>query len=397
MIRTYKYRLLPTKKQHKVLASILEDQRHLYNAALQERIDYYQKTGKTMGYFGQTASLTILRKEPEFAVYPVCLQRGTLKRLDRAYKSFFRYAGFPHFKSRDRFKSFGFTEMQGVWLESGRISFKGFSGSIKIHMHRPVAGEVKLCSFVRERKGWFLCLSVAQEAPAETANKEAVGVDVGLSSLATLSTGEAIPAPQIARRAHAKIRRRSRALERCKRGSKRRAKVRARLTKAHEKIKNTRQTFLHQQSKALIDKCGTVVVEDLKVKNLVKNHTVARSISDAGWSTFVQYLTYKAENSGGKVIKVDPRHTSQACSGCGQTVAKKLEDRIHSCDCGTVLDRDHNAAINILHRGVMVPGLANVAHSKGKRSTGNAVSTPHGSLPIEAAMYKTQPPRSAHD
>src|SRR5205807_1862914 len=155
-----------------------------------------------------------------------------------------------------------------------------------------------------------------------------------------------IPNPRVAQRAENELRRRQRALARCKRGSNRRRKVRAQVARLHSKIADTRNTWLHQQSAALIKRADLIAVEDLKVSNMVRHPALARSISDASWSKFVSMLDYKAEKAGGHLVRVDPRNTSQKCSGCGELVPKSLAVRTHTCpSCGLVIDRDHNARL----------------------------------------------------
>jgi len=368
--KTFKYRLLLKKGQHKELADICESQRQLYNAALQERISCYEKTGKGRSYIDQCKALTELRKDSEFSNTPLGIQRWTIKRLDDAYRGFFKRGGFPRFRGLHRWDSFGFKEFDSIRFDGKRIQFKGLSGSLRVHMHRPLQGEIKSCVFRRDLKGWHVCFQCA--VPIKHIAHEGVGagIDVGLESFATLSNGDKIPNPRIARKAHKDLRLRQRALARCKKGSNRRCKVKNSLARTHDKIKNTRKTFLHQQSAKIVKDYSLIAVEDLRIKNMVKNHHLARSISDAGWGKFVNMLTYKAESAGGQVIKVNPKNTSQACSGCGQIVHKGLSARVHSCDCGLVIDRDENAAINILALGVVAQGLANVGN-RAERPTGN--------------------------
>lgn len=357
VIRTFKYRLLPSRKQHEALRHILEEQRILYNSALQERIDCYRKTGKGRTYYDQCKALTELRQEPEYARIPVKIQRGTLARLDEAFNGFFRRlkagekAGFPRFKGRAWFTSFEFAEFSGVTFEGKRIRFKGLPGGLRVYMHRPMPeGKPLSCKFKLDHKGWSVSFQMRVPVVAMPSTGQSVGVDVGLSSLAVLSTGEAIPNPQVARRAEREMRRRQRALARCKRGSKRRAKVKAAVTRCHAKIANTRRTHLHQVSARLVRENDTIVIEDLNVKGLAGG-MLAKPVHDAGWSTLRQMLTYKAESAGRKLIAVDPRHTSQTCPECGRVAKKRLSQRTHKCDCGCVLDRDHAAALVILKRG----------------------------------------------
>lgn len=362
---TFKYQLRLTAKQHDELAAICEGQRVLFNAALQERIECYRKTGKSRSYMSQCKALTELRELPEFFNIPVNLQRWTLKRIDDAFAGFFsrikkgNKAGFPRFRGKHYWKAFGFAEFSGITFDGKAIRFKGLSTPLRVHLSRPLQGEIKSCVFRRDLKGWNICFQCATPITAGD-NPESVGIDVGLLHLATLSTGEHIPNPHIAKQHQSELRRRQRALARCKKGSERRRKVREKLAAAHSKIRNIRQNHSHQVSSRLAREYGTIAVEDLKIRNMVKNHCLAGAISDAAWGAFINNLSYKVAKTGGRLIKVEPRNTSQACSGCGQIVPKELNERIHACDCGTVLDRDVNAARVILSRGGMAPWLGNV-------------------------------------
>ena len=379
-VLTYKYRLLPTKKQHAALASILEDQRQLYNAALQERIDCYRKTGKGLSCFDQIKSLTVCRKDVDgMGGIPLNLQRWTIRRLDEAYRAFFRRlksrngrAGFPRFRGYGRFNSFGFAEFSGIRLLNNRLHFKGLPGSLRIHFHRPLP-EGKICSaqFTRDDKGWSVCLQIKTEAPEKKAVETSVGIDLGLKTFAYQSDGVILPNPRIARKAEKELRRRQRQLARCKRGSNRRKKVKAKVAKLHAKILNTRNTWLHQQSARIVNQYDLIAVEDLQVKNMVRNPHLARSISDASWSKFTEMLSYKAEKAGKHIIKVNPKNTSKQCSRCKEMVPKTLATRTHKCGhCGLEMDRDENAALNILH-AVVVDRRGHNVGGYAKRGTGN--------------------------
>ena len=363
MILTYRYRLLPLKSQHRALERLCEAQRELYNAALEERIDCYRKTGKTRTYIDQCKALTQCRRElPDMGALPVNLQRWTLKRLDDAFKGFFSRirtrsgkAGFPRFRGKGRWEAFGFAEFSGIRFDGKRLRFAGMPGGLKLHLHRslPSDADIRSCVFRRDGRGWFICLQIAVEAAEKRAVASAVGVDLGPKAFAYCSDNVVIPNPRIARRAEKELRLRQRALSRCKRGSNRRRKVRARVVRLHRKIADTRDTWLHQQSAALVNRADLIAVEDLKVSNMVRHPTLARSISDASWSKFVSMLEYKAAKAGSYLIRVDPRNTSQKCSGCGELVPKSLAVRTHACpSCGLVIDRDYNASLNILRAGI---------------------------------------------
>lgn len=207
-----------------------------------------------------------------------------------------------------------------------------------------------------------MCLAVRVETPGKRVVESAVGIDVGLKTFAYQSDGVIIPNPRVARRAEREMRRRQRALARCRRGSNSRRKVRREVARQHAKILNTRTTWLHQQSARIASSYDMIVAEDLNVKGMIRNKNLSRSISDASWSRFFNMLSYKAERAGSTFIKVNPKNTSQNCSGCGEKVPKSLAVRTHSCPhCGLVIDRDWNASLNILHSVVLDRGALNVA------------------------------------
>lgn len=378
MILTYKYRAKPTRAQHAVLDAVLEDQRLLYNAALEERIGCYRLTGKGRTFYDQCVALTEWRREDKTArTTPLCIQRWTLRRLDDAYKAFFRRvkaragrAGFPRFRNKTRWHSFGFSEMDGLRWDGKRLRWRGLPGGLRVHLHRPMAGELRACVFRRDHKGWSVCFQVLVDDAERRPVATSVGLDIGLSVFAHCSDGAVLPNPRIARRAERELRRRQRALARCKRGSMRRRKVRARVARLHAKIAATRATWLHQQSAALVRRYDLIAAEDLNVSGMIRNPRLARSIADASWSTFLTMVSYKAERAGGTFVTVDPRNTSQRCSVCGELVPKALAVRIHACPhCGLVIDRDWNAARNIL-AAVVSGGQQNVAQW-GKRAAGS--------------------------
>ncbi len=378
-ILTFKFRLLPTKRQHAALARILEDQRQLYNAALEERIDCYRRTGKGLSWVDQYKSLTDWRRDDcDAAAVPSNIQRWTLKRLDDAYLAFFRRAkqrsvkaGFPRFRSCGRWRSFGFREFVGVQFDGRRLRFATLTGGIRVRIHRQMPdGKPLSCVFSKDGKGWSVCFNMRVPCSSKRAITRAVGLDLGLSSLAALSDGTSIPNPRRAKRAEKELRRRHRALTRCRRGSSRRRKVRAKLASAYGKITNARATHLHQISAYLVGRFDLIAIERLNVRGMASG-MLAKPIQEASWATLTHMLAYKAEKAGALVIAVDPRNTSQACSGCGVIVKKALADRVHSCtDCGLVLDRDHNAAINILRKAVAGLEAHNVAQWS-ERAPGN--------------------------
>ena len=370
MILTHRYRLLPTKVQHRALEAILESQRQLYNAALEERIDAYRKAHVTRTYFDQTKGLTEWRQDdPEAAALPVNLQRATLKRLDEAYRGFFRRVksggkpGFPRFRGRGWFDSFGFREFAGISFQAGRIRFKGMPGALRVHLHRPLApgAVIKSCTFRRDVKGWTVGFAVNLPIPPLREGGRAVGVDLGITTFATLSDGSMIPSLKAARRAERRLRIAQRAVARKQRGSVSRRKARILVKRCHAATARRRANHLHQASARLVRNYEAIAVEGLNVKGLARG-ILAKDALDASWAKFISMLRYKAEWAGARLIEVDPHNTTQDCSGCGTNVPKGLGDRQHHCPhCGLSMDRDLNAARNILRRAGVGPGLRNVA------------------------------------
>jgi len=370
MIVTYRYRLLPTKRQHRALEQIVESQRELYNAALEERIGAYRNAGITRTYIDQTKALTEWRgSDPEASALPANLQRATLKRVDDAYKGFFRRVanggkpGFPRFRGKGRFDSFGLIEFSGITLKSGRLRFKGMPGGLRLHWHRklPDGALPRSCAFKRDTKGWTVSFAVAGASAALRVPERTVGVDLGITTFATLSDGGVIPSLKAARRAERRLRVAHRSLSRKRCGSGGRRRSRKVVARCHARIARQRNEHLHQASARLVRDYDVVAIEKLNVKALARS-ALAKDVHDASWARFIAMLRYKAEWAGVRLIEVDPRNTSQECSGCGMKVPKNLADRRHDCPhCGLSTGRDLNAARNILNRAGVGPGLRNVA------------------------------------
>jgi putative transposase len=369
VVRAFNYKILPTAKQHTELASILDDQRSLYNAALEERISFYKVTGKYRNYMDQCKALTEWRKsDPYGRKYPANLQRWTLKHMEVSFTKFFDRvssgkgkAGFPRFKSSKRWSTFGFREFSGIMLEGNRLTFKGMPGSLRVHMHRPlpVNADIRSCLFTRNVNGWFVSFHVSLEINNLPETGNAVGVDVGLRSLATLSDGSIIPNIRPAKLTEKEMRKRQRAVSRCKRNSNRRRKICRRAAKCHAKTTNIRRTYLHQVSSVLVRDNDLIAMEKLNIHGLVMG-LLPRAIYDAGWGKLRDYVRYKAEGAGRRIVEVAPKGTSRECPECGIIKAKSITERVHSCECGCILDRDHAAALVILGRAVAGPGVGNV-------------------------------------
>ncbi len=358
--RTLKYRLYPTKTQFQLLDSQLSEARHLYNAALQERRDAWRQ-GVSLNYCDQANQLKEIREAGDLELVNFSACQDVLRRVDKTFKAFFRRvkageeAGYPRFKSSDRFNSFTFPAWgDGCHItDAGRLKVQGV-GIIKIKMHRPVAGKIKMLTLKRDVGKWYGCFNVMFDTDSLTPQTNAIGIDVGLNSFVALSDGQLIPNPRNLKTGFVQLRRCQRKVARRKKGGANRRKAVRLLQKAHAHIRNQRSDFQHKLSRHLADNYGLIVVEDLNIKGLSRG-MLAQSVADAGWGSFLAKLAYKAEEAGGQLVRVNPNGTSQVCSQCGclPDVPKTLSDRVHSCShCGLVIDRDVNAARNILNRAL---------------------------------------------
>jgi putative transposase len=383
--RAYRFRLRPTARQHVALGHCLASHRELYNAALQERRDAWRLRGTGVAYGDQSAQLKDIRAvRPDVAGWSFSSQQATLRRLNRAFAGFFRRVqagetpGYPRFKSAHRFDSVQWPkDGDGCrWQpEIGKVYLQGI-GHVKVTVHRPVQGRVKTLQVRREGRRWLLILS-CEDVPTRplTPTGAAVGIDVGITSFATTSDGRHVPNPAWGRAADARLASAQQVLARKQRGSNNRRKARATVAARHRKLANQRRNFHHQIARALVVRYDLLVVEDLKIRNLVRrpaprpdpdqpggflaNGAAAktglhRSIHDAGWAQFVSILRAKAEEAGRVVIDIDPRHTSDRCEACGHTAREnRASQAVFSCrGCGHTAHADEHAARNILRAGL---------------------------------------------
>jgi len=334
----------------------------VYNTSLAERRDAWTTEQRSVTYIEQANQLTDAKKINPFltAVHSQVLQ-DVLRRLDKTFKHFFRRikkgekAGYPRFKGQYRYDSFTYPQ-SGFVLEEKKLRLSKI-GSINIKLHRPIPseGEIKTCTITREVDHWYACFSVALPDPAfdssQRAIQKAIGVDVGLKSLLTLNNGDTIDNPRWLRNSEKKLAKVQRRKDRKVKGSHNRYKQNKKVAQVHRKIRNQRKDFHHKLSRKLVDTYDLIVYEQLRITNMVKNHHVAKSISDAGWGQLMCFTEYKAEEAGTLVEYVSAYNTTQLCSRCGKLVPKTLATRIHRCPyCGLVLARDHNSAITVLHR-----------------------------------------------
>jgi putative transposase len=347
---TYKFRLYPTKAQEKKLEETLETCRRLYNLMLDDRLKNHTP------FFEQKKKLIELKKEDKYLkeVHSQVLQDVVL-RLDKAFESYFAgLSKFPRFKRKGRYNSFTYPQHEvGFRLIGNRIKL-GVIGKIKMRIHRVIEGKIKTATIIKDIDQWFVALSVEKQANNTlNQNNKSIGVDLGITNAIALSDGALIEGPRFLRKAEERIKKLQKTLSRKKRGSKRREKSRILLAKAWRKVRRQRDDFAHKVSNNLAGEYGTIVFEDLNIRGMVKNHSLASAIMDSCWYKLRQLTVYKAERRGGRIVFVNPAGTSQKCSGCGGMVQKPLSERTHICPkCGLVLDRDVNAARNILALGL---------------------------------------------
>jgi len=361
MRKSYRYRVYPTKSQRSALERNLELCRQVYNDTLALRKDAWEREKKSISIYETNSILTTWKADrPELSqVYSQVLQNVQV-RVDLAFKAFFRRAkagenpGYPRFKGWGRYDSLTYKQF-GVEVKNGKLHLSKIGG-IKIKLHRPIEGKIKTCTIRRMPTGkWFACFSVDMgDIPLPPwKDGSVVGIDVGLESFATLSNGEKITNPRFFREEEKELARVQRKLSKAPKGTPERKNALKVVERVHERIANKRNDFANQVSRQLVDRYGVIVFEDLDIKNMLKNHSLAKSISDVAWNTLIKSTESKAVYAGSKVVLVDPRQTSQMCSRCGLIVKKDLSERVHNClECGLSMDRDHNAAINILRLGM---------------------------------------------
>ncbi len=391
--KMYKFRLYPTRNQIGKLEWVLRRCKELYNAIVEECREAYRLCDVSVSYQMQAEQLPEIKEgQPEYQEIHSQVLQDVLKRHDKAMQNFFRRVsegqnpGYPRFKSNSRYHSFTYPQggydlvglpkkKQGEKWEKKTLRLAlSKIGQIKIVVHRPIEGKIKTCTLKREGDQWYAIFSVEyafDPSPVFHPSTEAVGIDVGLKSYAVLSNGVTIDNPRIYRATEEQIKAAHKQLARRARGSHRRNRAKRELSALYRKTRHRRQDFLHQQSRRLVEQYGTLVFEDLQITNMVAkpkpkqdeetgaflpNGAAAKgglnkSILDAAWGSFTQVCASKAEEAGCTVVKVSPRNTTQACSGCGSLVPKDLTVRWHSCpQCGCAMDRDENAARNILAR-----------------------------------------------
>jgi putative transposase len=351
--KTMRYRIYPSKSQIHQLDNTLEGCRLYYNHLLDQRKNGWENDKKHYTCFEQQKINKDFLNKSEYDIYAQIIQNVAV-RIDLAYKAFFRRLkngekpGYPRFKSKDRYDSFTYPQ-RGWKIEDNYISLPKFR-KIKSVIHKKIEGNIKTCTVKKESDKWYVIFVYETDYNETTSEAdEAVGIDVGLSNFAIFSDETIISNPRFFKEEEKKI-----AKLQSRKDKTKNKKLNKALQKRHNKIKNKRKDFCHQLSRKIVNKYSKIFVEDLNINNMKEGMKyLSKNINDASWNLFINNLIYKAEDAGRVIKLVNPAYTSQDCSNCSYRVKKKLSDRIHNCpNCGLEIDRDLNAAKNILRIGL---------------------------------------------
>lgn len=349
--------MFTNKTQEGRLNTLLGSACFLYNCALEHRIVCWKQWHKSINYYDQANSLKEIRDlDGGIANINYSCSQNILRQLDKAFQAFFRRLrsgsklGFPRFKGENRFHSITFPVYgNGIKLKSGKLYIQNV-GHVRIKLHRNLEGKIKTVT-IKRQNGRFYASFSCDDVPKNIlplSSKE-IGIDVGIKSFAVMSDGQTIDNPKYLKQSETKLK----AIQ-SKYSKKRSKKLKRKLSRLHEKVSNQRKDFQHKLSRKIIDEFGFIFIEDLKPKQMVDGNfkVLNKYINDAAWYQFFNFLLYKAEEAGRKLIKVNPKNTTQICSKCGKIVSKNLSVRVHDClYCGLKIDRDLNAAKNILRLG----------------------------------------------
>ena len=346
----------------------------LYNACIEQRRIAWKNYRVSISRFDQNNEITKLRHSmSEYRnIYSSILQNVT-HRVDLSFKKFFNKnytVGFPRFKTHSRYHSFTYPNANNTnvkFHENSRISLSKTVYNIKVKIHTPIEGNIKTATIHYKASKWYLIITVDNAPPRYIHGNGEIGIDFGLKTSLTLSNSKQYENIKIFKKNEDKIKKLQQNISRKKKGSNRWYKCKILLQKLHIKISASRLLYIHTITKEIVTKNGKIAIENLDISNMIKTTDLAKQIHDVAWGKFISILEYKAEEAGALVLKVNPAYTSQECSSCGKIVPKELSERIHSCSCGLTLDRDHNAALNILKRAQLEPSWRNYDSSSMKR------------------------------
>lgn len=368
MNKAFRYRIYPTKAQETILEQTLEECRWVYNETLAYRRDAWQDRQESTSYYSTTRLLPQWKQErPSLNIVYAQVLQDVQCRVDKAFKGFFRRVqngdkkvGYPRFKGYGRYRSITYPQFGFGIADDGKLHFSKV-GDVKIKLHRPIEGKVKNVTIRRySTSKWFACFVVEIEPEPLPETGKYVGVDLGLTNFAVLSNGKKIENPRFFRKEEKALAKAQHRLSKCEKGMPEYAKRRKVVARIHERVSNKRTDFSHKLSRQLVDEYDVICLEDLNIQDMQNGNwrSMNKSIGDAAWRKLIIHTTQKAESAARRVALVNPRNTSKKCSRCGCLVEKTLADRVHSCPhCGLEIDRDWNAAINILGLGLQSLGI----------------------------------------
>ena len=366
MRKTFQYRLFPNPGQTTRLNKTLDGCCWLYNHFLEQRIEIWKNKQEGLSRYNQDATLKTLKKEHPFLsdIFSQCLQNVSM-RIDLAFRAFFRRVksgskpGHPRFRGKFRYNSFTYPQL-GFKLLKNVVQLSKIGG-VKIKLHRPIEGQIKTCTVKRSPSGkWYITFSCILDCmPVEQPVEPAIGIDMGLEHFATFSDGQKIENPRFFKYEQKNLAKAQRKLSKQEKASKLRAKARKVVARVHERIGWKRENFAHQEARKIVNRFNTIAVEDLSINDMKKDNfrCINKSISDVAWRQFLDFIKQKAEWAGARCVEINPAYTTQSCSRCGNRQKLELSDRVYHCPCCSLsLDRDENAAINILSLGMQTLG-----------------------------------------
>jgi putative transposase len=366
MRKTFQYRIYPTKKQLTLLENTLEQCRLMYNHLLEMRKQSWELEKKGLSLYDQQATFKVLKQRvPELnAVYSQVYNEVT-RRIELAYQAFFRRVkrgekpGYPRFHGRGRYTSFTYPQ-SGFKAGEASVSLSKI-GKVRSVIHRPIEGKIKTCTVKKTPTGkWFVTFSCEVEKKTLPPLDNFVGIDAGVISFVTLSDGTHVKNPRFFKAEEKAPAKAQRSMSKHEKGTRDRRRKRKAVARVHERIANKRKDFAHKLSHQIVKDFGGIAVEDLNINNMQQDNFTClnKSIADAAWNSFSNMLAYKAECAGRIFVRVNPAYTSQTCSRCGYRQKLKLSNRHYKCPCCELsLDRDENAALNILSLGLQAVGL----------------------------------------
>lgn len=368
---TYKFRLYPSKSQVTTLEATLEECRMLHNNFLAERKFSWKDHKKSISRYDQIKRLPRLKREyPKLkTVYSQVLQ-NVATRVDLAYQAFFRRLkskekpGYPRFKGYGRYDSFCFPDATSLKISEDSVHIPKI-GKVSWVMHRQIEGKVKTATIKRSGEDWFVFVVANATRKIQVSennnlvgidDSNSVGIDVGITTFATLSDGNTIENPRFFETKQNDLARKQRKFQKVRDAKKCVRKAKRAVSKVHKKIRNCRHDFAHKITNRLVQTYETICIEDINANSLIRKRWCNKQLLDAAWASFTSMLSYKAECAGRKLVKVNPAYTSQTCSVCGTRTVHELKDRTFKCSCGHEEDRDLNASRNILRLGLQSLG-----------------------------------------